>query len=170
MKVLGINLGSFGISFFFLPWDYWITFLLSFSSLQTLPSLLFFKFMASFLLHAWMCMQIFLDITCLVHITLIVCMFSGLIIGKGQPIGVFLLGEGHLSFAQLPSVAQSSCVGLRAWAFLHSVWHVPWFHLCSAHAWASRCLLWDCLLVIRGKFSLNTQLFLQTLFISFPKY
>lgn len=50
----------------------------------------------------------FLDTTCLFHIILLECMFSVLIFGSRQLIGILFIGEDRLSHSQLSSVVYGS--------------------------------------------------------------
>lgn len=90
------------------------------SKLSYIPSRMFFNFMASFFISCY-CTHIYVDIyiyildtAYLVHITLLVCLFSGLMIWH-QTTDWFALpwGEPHLPLPALLSFLQCVCVELR---------------------------------------------------------
>ena len=100
-----------------------------------MPRLLFFKFMASFLLiaitwaYAYAYTHIFLNINFSICIMLLICMFSGLTIWYWLTIDVL-----NFSYSQHSLVACSSLCRVEvSWAFRHPLWHVYWGHPCSAH-------------------------------------
>lgn len=131
-------------------WDYCLitTFLPSFSPskhsyISPIYSLLSSKFMAS-LFTSPCCMHISQNISCWVHITLLVCISRGWSLGTGQPVGVLLLGEGHLSCLQLSSISCTSVCRVEAsWGFLHPAWYIHWCYPCSAHIWPNMLMRSD---------------------------
>lgn len=87
-------------------------------------------------LNAYMhiCIHIFLNIACWVHLMLPVCMTSGLTFWHWKTNWCYLSWESYLSCAQLSSVAYNSLCRIEtSWAFPRTVWHIHWLHSCSAH-------------------------------------
>lgn len=93
--------------------------------------------------HLYICIythiHVFLNITYLVHITLLVRVFRTVCTGQ---VIVHFPGEDHLSRSQPSSAAYSP------WSFLSPVRHAHRCHLCSAHIWAD-CYSGKCLVLTR---------------------